>query len=153
MAHGVEGRFPFLDHRVVEFAARIPPRMKLKGLREKHILRRALGRHLPSSVSERPKQPYRAPDSESFFRPAAPAYVEEALSPAAIADAGYFDPRAVQKLVAKCRAGGPIGAGDNMAFVGALSTQLLHAGYVASHSEGRSPRHGIFHDIAEPAVV
>jgi len=41
MAHGVEGRFPFLDHRVVELAARIPPRMKLKGLREKHILRRA----------------------------------------------------------------------------------------------------------------
>src|SRR5437763_10082447 len=41
MAHAVEGRFPFLDHRVVEFAARIPPKLKIKGLREKHILREA----------------------------------------------------------------------------------------------------------------
>jgi asparagine synthetase B (glutamine-hydrolysing) len=41
MAHGIEGRFPFLDHRLVEFATRLPPEMKLKGLVEKHILREA----------------------------------------------------------------------------------------------------------------
>src|SRR6185436_739278 len=91
MAHAVEGRFPFLDHRVVEFAARIPPGMKLKGLREKHILRRALGRHLPHSVVERPKQPYRAPDSESFFAGASP-YVDEILSKGEVEDAGCFNP-------------------------------------------------------------
>jgi asparagine synthase (glutamine-hydrolysing) len=130
MAHAVEGRFPFLDHRVVEFAARIPPAMKLKGLREKHILRHALGHHLPQAITERPKQPYRAPDSESFFGPAAPAYVEEVLSSRAIGQAGCFNAAAAQKLVAKCRAGGPIGVGDNMAFVGMLSTQLLHSQYV-----------------------
>jgi asparagine synthase (glutamine-hydrolysing) len=128
MAHAVEGRFPFLDHRVVEFAARIPPRMKLRGLREKHILRRALGHHLPQRVAERPKQPYRAPDSESFFGAGAPAYVAETLSERSLEQAGLFDPRAVQRLVAKCRAGGAIGAADNQAFVGVLSTQLLHAG-------------------------
>ena len=128
MAHAVEGRFPFLDHRVVEFAARIPPRMKLRGLREKHILRRALGHHLPARVAARPKQPYRAPDSESFFGPGAPAYVEETLSARSLEQAGLFDPRAVQKLLAKCRAGGAIGAADNQAFIGVLSTQLLHAG-------------------------
>jgi asparagine synthase (glutamine-hydrolysing) len=125
MAHGVEGRFPFLDHRVVEFAARIPPRLKLKGLREKHILRYALGRHLPAAISERPKQPYRAPDSESFFGAGAPDYVEELLSAPALERSGYFSPEAVRKLAAKCRAGGPIGVGDNMAFIGVLSTQLL----------------------------
>ena len=125
MAHAVEGRFPFLDHRVVEFAARIPPRMKLRGLREKHILRRALGRHVPAAVTERPKQPYRAPESESFCGAGAPEYVRELMSPGAIARSGYFDPAAVDKLAAKCRAGGPIGAGDNMAFVGILSTQLI----------------------------
>jgi asparagine synthase (glutamine-hydrolysing) len=125
MAHAVEGRFPFLDHRVVEFAARIPPRMKLKGLREKHVLRRALGRHLPAAVAGRPKQPYRAPDARSFFGPAAPEYVEDLLSPAAVARAGYFDPGPVGKLAAKCRAGGAAGVKDNMALVGVLSVQLL----------------------------
>lgn len=127
MAHGVEGRFPFLDHRVVEFAARIPPRMKLKGLREKHILRRALGPYVPTEVTERPKQPYRAPDSESFLGPAAREYVEALLAPRAIERAGCFNARAVQKLLAKCVSGAPIGVADNMAFVGILSTQLIDA--------------------------
>jgi asparagine synthase (glutamine-hydrolysing) len=130
MAHAVEGRFPFLDHRVVEFAAKIPPRMKLKGLREKHILRHALGRHLPARIVERPKQPYRAPDSESFVRPSMPGYVERLLSPAAVQAAGLFDPAPVAKLVAKCQAGGAAGAADNMAFVAILSTQLIDAHFV-----------------------
>jgi asparagine synthase (glutamine-hydrolysing) len=131
MAHAVEGRFPFLDHRVVELGARLPPGMKLKGLREKHVLRRALGRHLPSEIVERPKQPYRAPDSESFVEPHAPEYVRALLSPQAIARAGYFDPQAVRHLVTKCtRTHGAVSAGDNMAFVGVLSTQLLHSYFI-----------------------
>ena len=131
MAHAVEGRFPFLDHRVVELGAALPPAMKLKGLREKYVLRRALGRHLPRSIVERPKQPYRAPDSESFLHARAPQYVDELLSPQAIARAGYFEPRAVRRLVDKCRNPlGPVSAGDNMAFIGILSTQLLHSSFV-----------------------
>ncbi|MGH7554978.1 MAG: asparagine synthase (glutamine-hydrolyzing), partial [Longimicrobiales bacterium] len=62
MAHAVEGRFPFLDHRVVEFAARIPPQLKIRGLREKHILRESAKRLLPKEIVNRTKQPYRAPD-------------------------------------------------------------------------------------------
>ena len=68
MAHAVEGRFPFLDHRVVEFAAKIPPRLKIRGLREKHILRQAMAPLLPPSIGNRAKQPYRAPDSQSLRR-------------------------------------------------------------------------------------
>ena len=133
MAHAVEGRFPFLDHRVVELGARLPPAMKLKGLREKHLLRRALGRHLPSEIVERPKQPYRAPDSESFVQADAPEYVRALLSPEAIARAGYFDPLAVSRLAAKCaRPPGTVSAGDNMAFIAILSTQLLHAHFVGA---------------------
>jgi asparagine synthase (glutamine-hydrolysing) len=131
MAHAVEGRFPFLDHRVVELGAALPPSMKLRSLREKYLLRRTLGRHLPSSIVERPKQPYRAPDSESFMHKGAPGYIEELLSPTAIARAGYFEPRAVRRLVEKCRNPvGPVSTGDNMAFVGILSTQLLHSTFV-----------------------
>jgi asparagine synthase (glutamine-hydrolysing) len=130
MAHAVEGRFPFLDHRVVEFAARIPPRLKLSGLREKHILRRALGKHVPASIEGRAKQPYRAPESECFFGAGAPDYVREATSPHAISRAGYFDAQAVGKLLAKCRAGAAPGTADNMAFVGILSTQILDEQFV-----------------------
>ena len=60
MAHAVEGRFPFLDHRVVEFAATLPPRLKLRGLIEKYLLRRSLQGDLPAAIAWRPKQPYRA---------------------------------------------------------------------------------------------
>jgi len=133
MAHGVEGRFPFLDHRVVELGAALPPAMKVKGLREKHVLREALGRHLPSSIVARPKQPYRAPDSESFVHAGAPEYVAALLAPEAIARAGYFQPAAVRRLVQKCRSPlGRVSAGDNMAFLGILSTQILHSCYVRS---------------------
>ncbi len=131
MAHAVEGRFPFLDHRVVELGAELPPAMKLRGLQEKYLLRRALGRHLPRAIVERPKQPYRAPDSESFLHGRTPEYVHALLSPAAVARAGYFEPRAVQRLVDKCRNSlGLVSAADNMAFIGILSTQLLHSSFV-----------------------
>lgn len=126
MAHSVEGRFPFLDHRLVEFASRIPPRLKIRGLREKHILREAMGDILPPSIGDRVKQPYRAPDSPAFVGPEAPDYVAGQLAPAAIAKAGFFAPRSVDKLVTKCRSGSFLGFRDNMAMVGILSTQLLH---------------------------
>ena len=138
MAHAVEGRYPFLDHRVVEFASKIPPRMKIKGLKEKHILREAVGRYLPQTIAKRVKQPYRSPDSESFFGPGAPEYVEELLSPRAIARAGYFNPAAVQKLVQKCKAGGALGFKDNMALVGVLSVQLLDLQFVSGPAAATS---------------
>jgi asparagine synthase (glutamine-hydrolysing) len=124
MAHAVEGRFPFLDHRVVEAAARIPPGLKLRGLTEKHILRKAAEPLLPKTVSGRPKQPYRAPDSVSFLGTDRPDYVDRLLSGTAIANSGVFDRAAVEKLVAKCRAGRAGGFRDNAALVGILSTQL-----------------------------
>ena len=80
MANAVEGRFPFLDHRVVELAARIPPRLKLRGLTEKHVLREAARGLVPAAMAARPKQPYRAPDSASFCSASAPDYVGRLLS-------------------------------------------------------------------------
>jgi asparagine synthase (glutamine-hydrolysing) len=126
MAHAVEGRFPFLDHRVVELGARIPPQLKLNGLREKHILRKAAERLLPDAIANRTKQPYRAPDAAAFTGPDAPDYVARRLAAADLAAAGYFDAQAVERLVAKCRNGKFIGFRDNTAFVGILSTQLWH---------------------------
>ena len=129
MAHSVEGRFPFLDLRVIEFACKIPPRLRMKALNEKYILKRAAGHLIPASVKERPKQPYRAPDARSFFDPATErgrsGYVDELLSEETVRKGGLFNPLAVQKLVEKARKGRVIGAKDNMALVGILSTQLF----------------------------
>jgi asparagine synthase (glutamine-hydrolysing) len=129
MAHSVEGRFPFLDYRVVEFSTTIPARLKMKVLNEKYILKRAAGTLIPSSVKKRPKQPYRAPDTRSFFlqesQAARHAYIDELLSHEQIQKNGLFNPLAVQKLVDKAKKGQIIGAKDNMALVGILSTQLL----------------------------
>jgi len=125
MAHSVEGRFPFLDYRVVEFAARIPPRLKMKVLNEKYLLKRCASGLVPPSVLQRSKQPYRAPEGHCFFRGAQLDYVDTLLSPGRIAQDGIFNPRAVDRLVEKFRQGRAIGSKDNMALVGVLSTQLV----------------------------
>jgi len=138
MAHSVEGRFPFLDHRLVEFAATIPPELKIRGLREKHILRQAMRDLLPPEIGNRPKQPYRAPDSPSFIGPSAPGYVDEMLSPQALEETGYFNPRAVAKLRAKCGAGKQVGFRDNMAFVGILSTQLWNRSFAGVERQNQT---------------
>src|SRR5262249_46772685 len=138
MAHAVEGRFPFLDPRVVAFAAGLPPRLKLRGLTEKYLLRRSVASYLPPEIVARPKQPYRAPDCQSFFGDSPPDYVEELLSPRAVAAAGYFDPRSVERLVHKCR-GGVTGFRDNMALVGILSVQLLDHLFVRGKAAGPPP--------------
>lgn len=126
MANSVEGRFPFLDHRVVEFCCAIPPNLKMKVLKEKYILKKALGKHLPQDIVKRTKQPYMAPDSKSFFgNGAVPDYVEDMLSSKSIKENGYFNPQAVERLVAKCRKNLAMGFKDNMALVGILSMQIV----------------------------
>jgi asparagine synthase (glutamine-hydrolysing) len=136
MANSVEARFPFLDHRVVEFAARVAPRLKLKVLREKHILRKAMRDLLPPAICDRPKQPYRAPDAVSFSGATAPAYVGSSLSENAITTAGYFNHQAVTKLRKKCSTAANVGFRDNAAFVGILSTQLWHEAFVTRSDTG-----------------
>src|SRR5690606_25547965 len=135
-ASSVEGRVPFLDHRVIEFANQLPARFKLRGLREKAILREAVADLLPPIIGQRVKQPYRAPDSQSFFSDGVPVgVVEEHLSPERIRAAGYFEPAAVARLIEKCRSGKAIGFSDNMAFVGILSTMLVHHTFLAPRAQ------------------
>jgi asparagine synthase (glutamine-hydrolysing) len=129
MAHSVESRLPYLDYRVVEFANRLPPRLKLHGLKDKRLLR-LLGREfLPADVWRRPKRPYRAPIHKSFF-PASPDYVCELLSPERIRAAGLFYPPAVSQLVGRIAGGAQVGETDDMALAGILSTQLAHHAFV-----------------------
>lgn len=130
MANSIEGRFPFLDVRVTEFCNRLPPRLKMRVLREKHLLKAAAGPWLPARIGSRPKRPYRAPIHRSFFHKGAPDYVRELLGERALAGSGLFRPAAVARLVGKIEAGSPIGETDDMAVAGILSTQLLHHQFV-----------------------
>jgi asparagine synthase (glutamine-hydrolysing) len=125
MANAVEGRHPFLDHRVIEFANRLPPHYKLRGLTEKYVLRKAAQGLLPETIRRRTKQPYRAPEYSSFMHGAVADEVQELLGAKRLREAGYFDPLAVGKLLDKCRSGRAIGFGDNTAFVAILSTMML----------------------------
>lgn len=133
MAHGIELRHPFLDHRLIEWVGRLPAAFKLRGLREKRLLREAMRGHMPEAARQRTKQPYRTPDSRCFFD--AQSQLHEAaqavLAPSAVAASGLFDPAVVQALVAKCAAGRAIGYADNLAFVSVVSTLLLHQQFIA----------------------
>lgn len=137
MAHGVEGRFPFLDHRLVELSTRLPPALKLKGLTEKHILREVARDLLPELVGKRPKQPYRAPDSASFAGPAGQDVTARFLSEEAVTDTGLFDPRATAKLAQKAAARPLTGFRDNAAFIGILSSQIWQKAFTAQTARAR----------------
>jgi asparagine synthase (glutamine-hydrolysing) len=130
MAHSVEGRFPFLDHRVVEFCNRLPARMKLRGLQEKYLLKQLGRTWLPPEIWRRPKRAYRAPIHRSFFDGASLAYVRELLEPPAIRSAGLFNPQSVSQLVAKIESNRPVSETDEMALVGVISSQLIYQQFV-----------------------
>lgn len=124
MAHGVEGRFPFLDHRVAEFSAQVPPRLRMKVLREKYLLRLCSRGIIPSQVTARTKQPYRAPEVSSFFGHGL-AYVDEMLSEDAIRRTKLFRPDLVRRLVEKAKSrASNLSTRENMAVTAILSAQL-----------------------------
>jgi asparagine synthase (glutamine-hydrolysing) len=130
MAHSVEGRFPFLDYRVVELCGRLPSRLKLRGLTDKYLLRKLAAEWLPEEIWRRGKRPYRAPIHRSFFNNGTRDYMDAIVAPDALAAAGYFHPPAVAQLVAKVRSGAMVSETDEMALAGIVSTQLWHELFV-----------------------
>lgn len=143
MAHSIEGRFPFLDHRLAEFAGRLPQIWKICGNNEKHLLKKAFADALPAQIIDRPKQPYRAPDVPAFFDAEKQAarfeWVDDLLSPERIRHQGLFDEKAVSRLVSKARAGRATGVKDSMGLVGVLSTQLLIEQFAEQTAAAKSP--------------
>ncbi|MDN5849698.1 MAG: asparagine synthase (glutamine-hydrolyzing) [Nitrococcus sp.] len=143
MGNSVEGRVPFLDHRLIEFAARIPPKFKLRGLNEKYILKKAFADLLPSSIHERPKQPYRAPISACLT--GGTNLASQLLRDEALQESGLVSVPAARKLLAKAADGdGVISERDEMALAIVTSLQLLHYQFVANFNRA---------DIAETACI
>ena len=130
MAHSVEGRFPFLDHRVVEFSNQLPPHLKLSGLNEKYLLKKLAQKWLPPDIAQRPKRPYRAPIHRSFINENTPDYVTEILSTQQIEAAGLFKAPAVAQMVKKIQSGMRLSETDDMALAGIISTQLVYTQFI-----------------------
>ncbi|MBN2440767.1 MAG: asparagine synthase (glutamine-hydrolyzing) [Spirochaetales bacterium] len=141
MANSVEGRFPFLDCNLVEFANQLPAHHKLLALDEKHILKKACKDLVPSSVLTRSKQPYRAPDAASFFFAKTPEWVDHLTDEEAVKKAGIFNSQAVSKLVYKCKKakGHSMSNTDNMRITAILSTMLTHHYFIESNPPQQSP--------------
>ena len=121
MAHGLEVRVPFLDHEFVELCARVPARLKLRGLREKYILRRAMAGALPREIAWRRKRGLRAPAGYWLRADALPPFAEHLLEERTVREKGYFDPGAVRRLVERHRAHLTAGGPELM---GVLAVQL-----------------------------
>lgn len=132
MANGIEGRFPFLDPRLIQFANSIAPNRKLPGLNEKALLKMAVKDLVPQSILNRPKQPYRAPDGTSL---ASAPFMSSVLSRRSIERAGYFDANKVEMLWRKAQAGRLHAMRDQMALVGIVSTQLWHEQFIEGKTD------------------
>jgi len=106
MAAGLEGREPMLDHRLVEFALRLPLELRRGPLGTKHLLRKILYRHVPRELIERPKQGFAIPLA-TWLRGELAPLIDEYLSPARVRAGGLLDPDEVRRAVANFREGGP----------------------------------------------
>ena len=126
MANSIEGRYPFLDHRVIEFCMGLHPDLKLNGLNEKYLLKKLMKDRLPDIILNRPKQAYRAPIRSSFVSDNLPAYLKDMLSEKAIVQAGIFNPDHVNQLLNKMKSKNQVSEIDNMAITAILSTQILN---------------------------
>jgi asparagine synthase (glutamine-hydrolysing) len=125
MAHAVEGRVPFLDHHVAEYITKLPVHHKIRGLREKHVLREAVRDVVLPEVYDRHKHPFMSPpardDDDALSR-----YCQDVLRSTAVQDQPFFDPSRVRALMDRMAASEP---GDRAAYEGVvlriLSTCLL----------------------------
>ncbi len=126
MANSIEGRYPFLDHRIIEFCMSLHPDLKLHMLNEKYILKKMMKGRLPKEILDRPKQAYRAPIRSTFISEDLPAYLKTMLSEEKIIEFGIFNPKHVGSLLTKMTKRGQVSEIDNMALTAILSTQILH---------------------------
>jgi asparagine synthase (glutamine-hydrolysing) len=123
MASSVEARPPFLDHRLWEFCAQLPPDLKLRPGQNKFLLRQVMRGRLPETTRQRPKKGLATPHAAWWRSEQLPAWAENCLHPAALLETGYFNPVEVVRL----RQQHQDGRGDNSrVLTGVLTTQLWH---------------------------
>lgn len=132
MAHSVEIRVPYLDHRLIDFMGRVRPTLKMSGLKEKYILKKSFRNILPQKILARPKHPYRAPIGQSLLHRTLSDYSDMVLSDQALKNAGIFNTTKVRKLFDKLRTMDNPGEVDSMALAGIISTQIIYDQFVVN---------------------
>lgn len=140
MAHGVEGRTPFLDHELVELGCALPTRLKLQPHRNKHVLRSLVETVVPASGA-RPKNLFLAQSMRALGLRGRHAALDEWLAPRAVRDAGVFSPLAVTLLRRVVRHAAPdtrASAMAEMALVFALSVSVLDGLFCQGFSQVRA---------------
>jgi asparagine synthase (glutamine-hydrolysing) len=140
MAHSVEGRYPFLDYRVIEFCMGLDPDLKLKGLNEKYLLKKMMKGRIPDPILNRPKQAYRAPIKSVFISQESHPYLQEMLSEQKIRETGIFNPEYVGQLLSKMQTKTVVSEVDNMALTAVLSTQILYEKFVKRNIPELDPK-------------
>lgn len=135
MANSVEGRYPFLDYRVIEFCSRLQADYKLKGLNEKFLLKKLMKGMIPGSIIKRPKQPYRAPISSAFLSKNTPEYVSHMLSDSYVKRAGIFNHETLTTLLNRVNKTGNSSEMDNMIITAVISTHLLNHLFIEDNNE------------------
>ena len=98
MAHSIEARPVLLDHRLVEFAARVPPDLRMKGATTKYLFKKALRGVLPDAVIDRPKRGFSVPLGQ-WFRGDWAAYVRDLLLSQRSRERGLFQPAYLERLI------------------------------------------------------
>jgi asparagine synthase (glutamine-hydrolysing) len=136
MANSVEGRYPFLDHRVIEFCNKLPDNFKLNGLNEKFLLKKMSEGIIPESIRKRSKQPYRAPLPGNFLDLKRSQCAADILSQDTLKSFGLFDHKKVSNLVTKMYSQKDIQEVDQMAVTGIISSQLLYKMFITEPVEG-----------------
>jgi asparagine synthase (glutamine-hydrolysing) len=124
-----EGRFPFLDERIVEFCSQLDPRLKLRGFQDKYLLRQLAKRVLPPQIAGRKKTMFVAHWSKLFMADDRPEWVDQLLSPESLSKAGMFNPDGVRHAIRRQRSGGlPTFQRFilDLGLMGVISTQLWH---------------------------
>ena len=98
MAHSVEVRPPFLDHRIAEFSASLPDSLKIRGLQQKRVLRELMKNRLPASIVKRKKIGFDIP-THDWFRGILRPLLIETLTPKAVSGSGLFRWEAIDALI------------------------------------------------------
>ena len=132
MHSSVETRYPFLDDDVIKFCSEIAPEYKLRGMREKWLLRQVAAKTLPARIANRPKTMFRSSLAATFIGPSRPSWVDQVLSPESLEKTGLFDPKLVAKQVEYQRTIPRITTGRFVYDVGltcVVATQLWHHVY------------------------
>lgn len=134
LANSVEGRYPFLDYRLIEFCAALPPRLKLNGLNEKFLLKQLMFNRIPTNIAKRFKQAYRAPVKSVFLSDNPLEYIDIMLSEKFINQVGIFDSVSIDSVLTRIKKSGISSEVDNMLITFVISTHLLYDQYINKNS-------------------